>query len=78
MDSRPSDESDISDNVVGITKQEKAIHVVTPYGRFEHNLHLYDYEAVGEELVVYPLDGSGGSFHYRGSFLYYIECGYRR
>jgi hypothetical protein len=70
--------SDFSDNVVESPRLARAIHVVTPYGKFEHNLHLYEFEAVGDELVVYPLDGSGGSFHYRGSFLYYIEGEYRR
>jgi hypothetical protein len=70
--------SDFSDNLVDSPRMAKSIHVVTPYGKFEHNLHLYEFEAVGEELVVYPLDGSGGSFHYRGSFLYYVEGDYRR
>jgi hypothetical protein len=70
--------SDFSDNVVEQVRMAKAIHVMTPYGKFEHNLHLYEFEVVGDELVVYPLDGSGGSFHYRGSFLYYVEGEYRR
>ncbi len=70
--------SDFTDNILEAGRLAKAIHVVTPYGKFEHNLHLYEFEVVGDELVVYPLDGSGGSFHYRGSFLYYIEGEYRR
>jgi hypothetical protein len=71
--------SDFSDNLIGESAHlAKAVHVITPYGKFEHNLHLYEFEVVGDELVVYPLDGSGGSFHYRGSFLYYVEGEYRR
>jgi hypothetical protein len=70
--------TDFSDDLLGPGHLAKAIHVITPYGKFEHNLHLYEYETVDDELIVYPLDGSGGSFHYRGSFLYYIEGDYRR
>ena len=76
--SAPDETSDLSDNPIGPAGLVKAIHVITPYGKFEHNLHLYDYETVADELIVYPLDGSGGSFHYRGSFLYYVEGDYRR
>ncbi len=34
--------SDFSDNLVGSPRLAKAVHVVTPYGKFEHNLHLYE------------------------------------
>jgi len=74
----PKETSDFSDNLMNVTHLAKAVHVITPYGKFEHNLRLYEFEVVGDELVVYPLDGSGGSFHYRGSFLYYVEGEYRR
>jgi hypothetical protein len=70
--------SDFSDDVVEPQRPAKAIHVVTQYREFEHNFLLYEFEVVGDELVVYPLDGSGGPFHYRGSFLNYIEGEYRR
>ena len=70
--------SDFSDDLFEAASLTKAVHVVTPYGKFEHDLNNYDFEVVGEELVVYPINGSRGSFHYRGSFLYYVEREYKK
>jgi hypothetical protein len=65
---RPDETGNISLPMRGVGN---SVHVVTPYGRFERNPQMYGFEVVNDELIVYPSDGSGGSFHCRGSDPYH-------